>query len=128
MKGLRKPWWPSYLWTDANAWVTMGKLAQFKCIKWCCQVFNKEVCKGADAIKGEEVMTLRPEEQGRQKLFVETSKTPRKIRTVVEGSGQGSAQSFMEEEWVEMYEMLKQVTKTGEKQQGRGVAGLGKVA
>ena len=57
---------------NAGALVNKGELAKFK--DGVLPSFNKEV---ATVVKGEEVMALRPEEQGTQQLFVNTSKIPK---------------------------------------------------
>ena len=62
---------------NTRALVTMGELAQFeKAHKLVLPSFDNEVYKHAEVIEGEEVMTLRPEEQGTQTLFVNTSLIP----------------------------------------------------
>ena len=50
--------------------------------------FNKEVCKEAVVIEGDEVVSLRPEEQGTPQLLVKTSKIPK------------ANMETMEEDWV----------------------------
>ena len=63
---------------DSRTLVTMGALARFKEVHQVVfSKFNKEVFEHAEVIEGEEVMTLRPEEQRTQKLFVHTSKIPK---------------------------------------------------
>ena len=63
---------------DARALVTVGELAQFKDVdQMVLPSFNTEVCTEAVVIEGEEVMTVRAEEQGTQTLFVNASKVPK---------------------------------------------------
>ena len=54
----------------------MGELAQFnqRVHTIVLQSFNKAMYKDVVVIQGEEVLTPRPNEQGSQKLFVDTSK------------------------------------------------------
>ena len=78
--------------------------------------------------EGEEVLTLRPEERGTQKLFV-----PHKYN-----SKRKWEPSLMEwccvkrctnQEWTDMFERLREVSrKIGVKNAGQRMAGLGKVA
>ena len=57
-----------------RALVTMAELAQFKKVhKVVLPSFDTEVYKHVDVTEGEEVMTRRPEEEGTQALFVNTS-------------------------------------------------------
>ena len=61
---------------DACALVTMGELAQFKEEHETLLPSFKTLRQDAEVI-GEEVLTLRPEEQGTQTLFVNTMKIPK---------------------------------------------------
>ena len=63
---------------NARALVVMSELAQFKEVtEIVLPIFNKDVHKRRGSHLGEEAMTLRPEEQGSQHLFVTTSKIQR---------------------------------------------------
>ena len=56
----------------------MGEVSQFKEErKVALPSYDEEVYKHAEVTEGEEVSTLRAEEQGTQTLFVNTSKIPR---------------------------------------------------
>ena len=56
----------------------MGELAQFKEVhKVALPSFVKDLYKHTKVVDNEEVMTLRPEEQGTQNLLVKTSKIPK---------------------------------------------------
>ena len=67
---------------NARALVTLDELAQIKkkVYKVVLHSLNKKCAKDAEAIEGEEVMTLRPEQQGTKQFFVNTSKIPRETR------------------------------------------------
>ena len=53
--------------------------------------FSNDVCKEAVVIEGDEVMTLRPEEEGTPKRFVNTWKIPKgEVATTPDGGGLGS--------------------------------------
>ena len=74
--------------------------------------------------EGEDVLTLRLAEQGTQQMFVDTSKIPREEggRRSWKSTGQCS---IREEEWNEMHEKLKEVSKNfGVKNTGQKAAGL----
>ena len=49
----------------ASALATMGELAQLKEVHKVVPKFNKAVYESAGAVEGEEVLTVRPEDQGR---------------------------------------------------------------
>ena len=75
------PWVPSFLWImreSRSPWVRWHSSKKYT--KVVLSSFDKEVYKDAEVIEGEEVMTPRPKEQGRQTLFVHTSKIPRDTR------------------------------------------------
>ena len=77
----------SLIYVDiARVLVTMGEIAQFKDgQKVVLPSFNTEVY-GDAMVEGEEVMTLRLQEQETQTLFVNTSKnSPRKVETTLDG-------------------------------------------
>ena len=92
----------------AGALVTMGELTHFKEVHTAVlPSSDKEVYKHA------EVMTLRPEEQGTRKLFVNPSKIPkgkRRSHLMEEDWAvlcQALFQSIKEDVWIEMHEKLK---------------------
>ena len=110
-------------------------LAQFKEVHHIVlPSFSQEEHKNTAVIEGEEVMTLRPEEQGTQKLSENTSKIPSKMGSPLMDEDlvvlcQAPYQSIKQEEWAEMHEEQKEVTeKIGVKKAGQSVVGLGKVA
>ena len=52
---------------NARALVTMGELAQFRMARQILPpMFNRDTCEHACAMEGEEVLTVRMEEQGTQ--------------------------------------------------------------
>ena len=62
---------------NARASVTVGELPQFKHVhKIGRPNCKKAIYAEAKVFEGAEVLTLRPEEQGSQMLFVATSKIP----------------------------------------------------
>ena len=88
----------------------------------------------ACVIEGVEVLTLRPEERGTQKLFVNTDKIPKeKWEPPLTDEGgvvlcQALYPSIGEEAWTELHERFKEVCrKIGVKKAGRRIAGLSKV-
>ena len=91
--------------------------------------------KDAMVTEGEEVLTLRPEERGTQKMFVNTDKISEgKCGPLLMDDDwvvlcRTLRHSFGEEEWIEMHEKLKDVCKKiGVKKAGQKVAGMGKSA
>ena len=97
--------------------VIMGKLAQFKEVhKVALPSFDKEVYTHTEVIENEEVMTLRPEEQWTQKLFVNTLKIfgdnwgPPLMEEDWVVLCQALCHPIKEEEWKEMHKKLQETT------------------
>ena len=82
----------------ARALVTAGELGRYREVHdIVLPEFDKEYPE-ACVIEGEEVLTLRPEERGTQKLFVNTKQIPRGIW----------GPPLMEEDWVVLCQALYQ--------------------
>ena len=81
---------------SVGALVTMGELGRYKEVhEIVFPEFDTEYAE-ACVIEGEEVLTLRPEERGTQKLFVNPNKRPE----------EKWAPLLMDEDWVVLYQAL----------------------
>ena len=105
---------------EARAFVTMGELAQFKEVhKTVPPNFNKAIYKDAEVVGGEEILTIRPEEQMFAKTLCGYVKDPERcMETVSDGGGravlcEAPNQSIKEEqEWLAMHKKQKKRSPT----------------